>query len=143
MGLVLYWLRALAPAGQRTRTVATTQRAAFLCSQEFFEQEAQLALQDRIQRETADSKNALESYVYSLRSKLSDSLSSYTAPATRDALIERLNDMEVCIASEIVGLMYSAMVMLYHHIAIACWHTPKPVPSSVSFSVVDRYVSTC
>jgi len=63
--------------------------------QEFFEQEAQLALQDRIQRETADSKNALESYVYSLRSKLSDQLSAYAPPATRDALIERLNDMEV------------------------------------------------
>lgn len=63
--------------------------------QDFFEQEAQLALQDRIQRETADSKNALESYVYSLRSKLSDQLSAYAPAASRDALIERLNDMEV------------------------------------------------
>ena len=64
-------------------------------AQEFFEQEAQLALQDRIQRETADSKNALESYVYSLRSKLSEQLSAYAPATTRDSLIERLNDMEV------------------------------------------------
>jgi len=82
--------------GNRTRPSALPLTGSHACRmQEFFEQEAQLALQDRIQRETADSKNALESYVYSLRSKLSDQLSAYAPPATRDALIERLNDMEV------------------------------------------------
>ena len=93
--LVNRWVRRHWKTFKHTSTSATAQHVFFRCAQEFFEQEAQLALQDRIQRETADSKNALESYVYSLRSKLSDQLSSYAPAATRDALIERLNDMEV------------------------------------------------
>lgn len=61
----------------------------------YHEQEAQLALQDRIQAETADRKNELEAYVYSLRSKLADQLAAYAPVKAREALTQRLNDMEV------------------------------------------------
>ena len=48
-----------------------------------------------MQQETADRKNELEAYVYSLRGKLADSLSSYAPAPVREALTQRLNDMEV------------------------------------------------
>ena len=63
--------------------------------QAYLEAEAELALQDRIQRETADKKNELESYVYGMRSKLSDALADYASPSVRDDLTQRLNDTEV------------------------------------------------
>lgn len=66
--------------------------------QVYHEQEAELALQDRIQAETADRKNELEAYVYSLRSKLADQLSAYAPAKAREALTQRLNDMEVWLA---------------------------------------------
>lgn len=64
--------------------------------QAFHEQEAELALQDKRQQDTADRKNELEAYVYSLRGKLADSLAPYAPAPAREALTQRLNDMEVC-----------------------------------------------
>ena len=61
----------------------------------YHEAEAELALQDRIQAETADRKNELEAYVYSLRSKLADQLAAYAPAAARETLTARLNAMEV------------------------------------------------
>jgi hypothetical protein len=52
-------------------------------------------VQDRLQRETNDKKNDLESYIYSLRNKLSDVLADYAPESMKSSLLQTLNDMEV------------------------------------------------
>lgn len=54
-----------------------------------------MALQDRVQEETSERKNALESYIYSLRNKLSDSLATYVTEAESENVRERLDKAEV------------------------------------------------
>ncbi len=56
-------------------------------------------MQDRLQRETNDKKNDLESYIYSLRNKLSDVLAEYAPESIKGPLLQTLNDMEVRIGS--------------------------------------------
>jgi hypothetical protein len=63
--------------------------------QGWYEKECELAVQDRLQRETNDKKNDLESYIYSLRNKLSDVLSDYAPESMKSTLLQTLNDMEV------------------------------------------------
>lgn len=63
--------------------------------QEMFEKECQMALQDRVQEETNERKNALEAYIYSLRNKLADSLADYVTDAERADLSGRLEKAEV------------------------------------------------
>ncbi len=48
-----------------------------------------------MQRDTNDKKNDLEAYIYSLRGKLSDVLSSYVPEAAKEAISSRLTAMEV------------------------------------------------
>lgn len=62
--------------------------------QKLYEVECEMALQARIQEETADARNAVESYVYSLRNRLSDSLSKFVLPEKRDALVSMLDAAE-------------------------------------------------
>lgn len=62
--------------------------------QKLYEIECEMALQARIQEETADARNAVESYVYSLRNRLSDSLSKFILPDKRDALVSMLDAAE-------------------------------------------------
>lgn len=62
--------------------------------QALYEAECEMALQARIQTETADARNAVESYVYSLRNRLSDSLSAFVAPEKKDALVGALDAAE-------------------------------------------------
>lgn len=49
---------------------------------------------DSLQRATDEAKNALEEYVYMLRSKVSGDCSEFVNPADRDALVSELNAME-------------------------------------------------
>jgi hypothetical protein len=63
--------------------------------QGWYEKECELAVQDRLQRETNDKKNDLESYIYSLRNKLSDVLADYAPQSMKDTLMQKLNEMEV------------------------------------------------
>jgi heat shock 70kDa protein 4 len=62
--------------------------------QKLYEAECEMALQTRIQEETADARNAVESYVYSLRNRLADSLSSFTTPEKREQLNAALEKAE-------------------------------------------------
>lgn len=62
--------------------------------QALFEQEAEMALQARIQEETADARNAVESYVYSLRNRMSDSLRPFVPPEQYDQLAKTLDEAE-------------------------------------------------
>lgn len=62
--------------------------------QELFEKECQMALQDKVQEETSERKNALEAYIYSLRNKLSDQLAAYVTDDERADLSDRLEKAE-------------------------------------------------
>jgi heat shock protein 4 len=62
--------------------------------QKLYEAECEMALQARIQEETADARNAVESYVYSLRNRLADSLSSFTTDEKREQLNAALEKAE-------------------------------------------------
>lgn len=54
-----------------------------------------MALQDRVQEETNEVKNALEAYVYSLRGKLADAYADYSTEQERSNASQRLEKMEV------------------------------------------------
>jgi len=62
----------------------------------FAEKEAQMANQDRVVEETGEARNALESYVLEMRSKVQDEkeLGAYVTEKDRDKFIEALNKNE-------------------------------------------------
>lgn len=53
-----------------------------------------MAASDLLASETADRKNALESYVYSMRSRLSGDLKDYSTEQDNSTLLNLLNDAE-------------------------------------------------
>lgn len=63
---------------------------------QFTEQEFKMIASDRQEKERADARNALEEYVYELRSKVSsdDELGQYILESDRDALVRQLDEME-------------------------------------------------
>ena len=54
-----------------------------------------MALQDRVQEQTNEAKNALEAYVYGLRNKLYDQLSDFVTDDFKESTSKRLEQMEV------------------------------------------------
>jgi len=60
----------------------------------FTSEEYDMALQDKVIEETKERKNAVEEYVYSMRSKISDQLSEYVDDATRESFGALLNATE-------------------------------------------------
>jgi heat shock protein 4 len=60
----------------------------------FVQEEYDMALQDRVMEETKERKNAVEEYVYSMRSKVSGSLAPYAEPAVAEQFGKLLNDTE-------------------------------------------------
>ena len=54
-----------------------------------------MALQDKVQSETADMKNKLEAYIYSLRNKLYDRLSDYVTESEKSDISQKLEAAEV------------------------------------------------
>ena len=54
-----------------------------------------MALQDKIQEETSERKNALEAYIYSLRNKLCDRLAAYVTSEESSDLSQKLEAAEV------------------------------------------------
>ncbi|CAH0560766.1 unnamed protein product [Brassicogethes aeneus] len=63
---------------------------------QFTEQEFKMIACDRQEKERADARNALEEYVYELRSKISsdDELGLYVLEGDRDNLVRQLDEME-------------------------------------------------
>lgn len=53
-----------------------------------------MALEDNLIRETADRRNDLEAYLYSMRDKLSGELKDFSTPAERDTLSAACNTAE-------------------------------------------------
>ncbi|KAJ3694147.1 hypothetical protein LUZ60_009627 [Juncus effusus] len=68
--------------------------------QKAVEREFEMALQDRVMEETKDKKNALESYVYDTRNKLSDKYSEFVVEAEKEAFIAKLQEVEDWIYDE-------------------------------------------
>lgn len=58
------------------------------------EEEGQMAAADSLQRATDEAKNALEEYVYSLRSKVQGECAAFVKEADGAALVTELNDLE-------------------------------------------------
>lgn len=54
-----------------------------------------MALQDRVQEQTNEAKNALEAYVYSLRNKMYDSLAEFVSDDWKESTSKQLEQMEV------------------------------------------------
>ena len=62
--------------------------------EQFVTEEFEMALQDRVMEETKERKNAVEEYVYSMRSKVTTSLADFATPAASEAFGKLLNDTE-------------------------------------------------
>lgn len=62
----------------------------------FTEQEFKMIASDKQEKERADSRNALEEYVYELRGKMQseDDLGPYILESDRDIIVRQLDDME-------------------------------------------------
>ena len=59
-----------------------------------------MALQDRVQEQTNEAKNALEAYVYSLRNKMYDALSEFVTDDWKESTSKQLEQMEVWMPAE-------------------------------------------
>ncbi|KZV90863.1 heat shock protein 70 [Exidia glandulosa HHB12029] len=64
------------------------------------EQEAEMHASDKLVRDTADRKNALEEYVYDMRSKLDDKYASFVQAAEKSKLQAALNEAEEWLYTE-------------------------------------------
>ncbi|KAG2287662.1 hypothetical protein Bca52824_047266 [Brassica carinata] len=62
--------------------------------QKAVEKEYEMALQDRVMEETKDKKNAVESYVYDMRNKLSEKYHEYMTESEREAFLAKLQEVE-------------------------------------------------
>ena len=60
----------------------------------YVNEEYDMALQDKVMEETKERKNAVEAYVYSMRSKIEDQLREYVDDATRESFASLLNATE-------------------------------------------------
>jgi heat shock protein 4 len=60
----------------------------------FTNEEYDMALQDKVIEETKERKNAVEEYVYSMRSKIAEQLAEYVDDATRESFNALLNATE-------------------------------------------------
>ncbi|KAJ3692050.1 hypothetical protein LUZ60_012400 [Juncus effusus] len=58
------------------------------------EKEFEMALQDRIVEETKDKKNAVEAYIYDMRSKLSDKYQEFVLEREREEFVAQLQETE-------------------------------------------------
>merc|ERR1719409_1476217 len=62
--------------------------------EQFVNEEFEMALQDRVMEETKDRKNAVEEYVYGMRTKVSGALSDFVAPEAAESFVALLNATE-------------------------------------------------
>lgn len=67
---------------------------------ELIESEASMFAEDKLTLETAERKNAIEAYVYDMKSKLSESLASYTTEAAAQEFNKLLEDAQNWIYEE-------------------------------------------
>eukprot|EP00210_Caulerpa_lentillifera_P001316 g1266.t1 len=61
---------------------------------DYFEKEGKMAAEDRLFEETQEKKNAVESYVYELRNRLSGDLVEFVSEADKSKILTKLEDTE-------------------------------------------------
>lgn len=66
----------------------------------FMEKEGKMIMQDKLEKERADAKNAVEEYVYEMRDKMSGVLADYITPANRESFLRQLEETENWIYEE-------------------------------------------
>jgi hypothetical protein len=76
------------------------------------EEEGQMAAADSLQRATDEAKNALEEYVYALRSKVQGECASFVKEADREGLVSELNDLENWLYEDGEDEMKSVRILL-------------------------------
>jgi len=64
------------------------------------EEENKMAASDRLVFETAEKKNAVESYVYDMRNKINESLATFAVESARNLLIKKLDETETWLYGE-------------------------------------------
>lgn len=74
------------------------------------EEEAKMEAADKLSQETADRKNAVESYVYAMRGKISDNLSSFATEQEKSTLSKLLDETENWLYEDGADLTKSAYV---------------------------------
>ncbi len=87
----------------KTHSLAVSTEAPGLSKAEkdaMVEVEAQMEQQDRIIRETSDTRNALESYIYDLKAKLGEKLRPYSPEAEAAAFTAKLEETETWLYDE-------------------------------------------
>ena len=62
--------------------------------EQFVNEEFEMALQDRVMEETKERKNAVEEYVYGMRTKVSGALADFVAPEAAESFVALLNATE-------------------------------------------------
>lgn len=67
---------------------------------EFLEKEGQMAASDKLVAETEERKNALEGYIYEIRSKIDDQYASFASEAEKNKLKNKLNAAEEWLFSD-------------------------------------------
>ena len=60
------------------------------------EQELHMISQDKLEKERADAKNAVEEYVYDMRDKISSTFEAFTKEAVRPSLLRSTLDHTTC-----------------------------------------------
>jgi heat shock protein 4 len=60
----------------------------------YFEREGKMKMQDKLEKERADSKNAVEEYVYEMRNKISDELINFITENDRESFLRQLEETE-------------------------------------------------
>ena len=89
-----------------------------------------MALQDRVQYETSERKNALEAYVYRMRDRLSGLLAPFSSEPTREGLMKRLDAMEVRAPRDFLFYFIfcpftAARSLLLCPVGILCWRSKR------------------
>lgn len=65
-----------------------------------YEKEGKMIMQDKLEKERADAKNAVEEYVYEMRSKISESLNNFIAESDRESFLRQLEETETWLYEE-------------------------------------------
>jgi hypothetical protein len=65
-----------------------------------------MIMQDKLEKERADAKNAVEEYVYEMRSKISESLSEFIAESVRGRVFVKHHDLFIIVLHQLSDVFH-------------------------------------
>ena len=104
-------------------------------------QELDMALQDRVARETSDAKNALEGYVYNMRDSLSTRLAPYEKEDVRAAFSKELDGVEVCVTQSCLACLSN--LSCCHSARNSCHNARNSCLSAVVHVHMQSHADAC